>query len=144
MGRTFRRAATLASMIALLTASGVTASSEAIAIRATLDGRPIPLSAVSSYDCHDRAFPLIHCFTTSAALAADEAATQSATPAIASTTAFVRWFADVNYGGPYFDAYFSYADLSTIGWNDRISSFYGTFQVYTPQTDDINGINAIY
>lgn len=102
-------------------------------LRAELNGHPIPLAEISRLHCHDRAYPLIRCFGTSAERDADEAATALVAgspasvpaPGIGASTSYpyVRWYRDANYGGPSFDAYVAYTDLGVIGWNDSISSF---------------------
>lgn len=101
------------------------------AMRAELGGRAISLGDVSRFHCHDLASPLIRCFETPAERDADEAAMAVAMLAdrpgalgtTGSTYPYVRWYLDANYGGPSFDASVAYADLGTIGWNDKISSF---------------------
>jgi hypothetical protein len=112
----------IGSAVLPLAASGAGAAD---GLHATLDGAPIPLHSVGEYACHDRGYPVIRCFGTAAARDADLAA-----PAPASTasslqllSAFVRWYRDAYYGGPSFEAYNSYPDLSVIGWNKQISSF---------------------
>ena len=94
-------------------------------VHATLDGAPIPLGSVAQFACHDRDYPLIRCFRSAAARDADLAA---AVPGVAASSpqllsAFVRWYRDAYYGGPSFEAYNSYPDLSVIGWSKQISSF---------------------
>lgn len=110
--------------VGLALPSGIGAGSQAEPT-ATFNGRSIPLTDVSRYHCHDRDFPRIRCFLSLDELETDELTSQSATSPASSALliAFVRWFQDAGYGGSSFDAYFAYADLSTIGWNDRISSF---------------------
>ncbi len=111
-------------------AAGTSAATPAI--QAEADGHAIALADVSRYHCHDLASPLIRCFATAAARDADEAAmvralspggTLTTDASAATTSAYVRWYLDANYGGPSFDAFLAYRDLGTIGWNDKISSF---------------------
>lgn len=120
-------------MVAVVVASGLawaavptSAASDSAEVRAILNGKPIALADVSRYHCHDRAYPLIRCFRASADRDADEvtAATLQGGAALSVTVApYVRWYADINFGGSSFAAYFSYANLGVIGWNDAISSF---------------------
>ena len=100
------------------------AGASAASLSATLDGRPIPLSDVGRYACHDRDYPVIRCFHSGAELEADEQV--APTPALAPQqllSPFVRWFQNANYAGAFFDAYDPYPDLSVIGWANQISSF---------------------
>ncbi len=100
-------------------------ASAADGLHATLDGAPIPLHSVAQFTCHDRDYPLIRCFQNAAARDADLTASSpggtASSPQLLS--AFVRWYRDADYGGPSFDAYNSYPDLSVIGWDKQISSF---------------------
>ncbi len=104
----------------------MSAASDPAEVRAILNGKPIALADVSRYHCHDRVYPLIRCFRASADRDADEvtAATLQAAPVLSVAVApYVRWYADINFGGPSFVAYVTYANLGDIGWNDAISSF---------------------
>lgn len=131
-----RRPVGLAAVIALVavwTVSTTTTAADPMALKAELDGRPIALRDVSGYHCHDRAYPVIRCFSTALERDRDEGLASAATiPAPAgngveaittAAIAYVRWYLDANYGGPSFDASIAYSDLRTIGWNDKISSF---------------------
>ena len=111
-------------LMTLALPAGVGASSQS-GLRAVLEGKPIPLAEVARYTCHDRDYPVIHCFRNAAELDADEqqlASMASAAPQ-QLLTAFVRWYQNANYGGAFFDAYDPYPDLSVIGWARQISSF---------------------
>jgi hypothetical protein len=128
----------LLASIALIVPAATAASDPAI--RADLDGRPIPAVQVGDWYCHDLEYPLIHCFRTAGELDAavaslgyqllgpgtspnESAATGS--PAGALTVNYVHVYVDANYLGN--SAYFSvnYSNLGLIGWNDKISSFVG-------------------
>ena len=93
------------------------------ALRAMVDGHPIPLAEVSSLSCHDLAYPLIRCFHDEPAMHADEMQAQATAPAGPRITVWVTWYRDAGYGGPAFDAAFSWPDLATINWRHQISSF---------------------
>jgi len=124
---TVRRLGGFAALLALVT-SVVAPAPGALGVqsgelRATADGRSIPLAAVSSLYCHDLAYPLIRCFHDEPALRADEKQAQTTALAGLSITVWVTWYRDAGYGGPAFDAAFSWPDLATINWSNQISSF---------------------
>lgn len=111
-------------------AEPASAASDPAVVRAVLNGKPIALGDVARYHCHDRAHPVIRCFPTPAERDADEARVGTTTGATESGAAqsfaaepYVRWYLDAGAGGPSFVAYFTYSNLSDIGWNDAISSF---------------------
>ncbi len=112
------------SLMTLILPAGAGASS-ASGLRAVLEGKPISLTEVARYVCHDRAYPVIRCFRTAAEVDADEQrlAAMTTTAPQQLLTAFVRWYQNANYGGAFFDAYDAYPDLSVIGWARQISSF---------------------
>lgn len=87
-------------------------------LTADLDGKPIALSEVGNWYCHDFAWPKIHCFSTGPMLES-AVASFTATPSVTYMTVYDY----TAYQGPYM--YFSqdYTILATIGWNDRVSSF---------------------
>lgn len=130
MGRLGRRSRVtglvLVGMLLAVYAGSAQATSEP-AIRADLEGRPIPAVEVGRYACHDLDFPLIHCYRSPEAL--DEAlaarlAGQAGAPTLA-LAAYVKVFPDWNLQGNPAVLTVRYDDLSVIGWNDRISSFQG-------------------
>lgn len=97
-------------------------------LRAVYQGVPIPLSQVASHHCHDVMYPLIECFDSGSArdldLAAHDASNApSSASASALLTSYVTWYEAINYGGSSFTASSSYSDLSSISWDNRISSF---------------------
>ena len=131
-----RRSVGLAAVVALVAAwivSATTTAADPTALTAELDGRPIALGDVSAYHCHDRAYPVIRCFSTAlerdrneglAGAATKPASDGARVEAIAAAAyPYVRWYLDANYGGPSFDATIAYSDLRSLGWNDKISSF---------------------
>lgn len=125
--------AAVVALVAVWAVTATTAAADPMALRAELDGRPIPLGDVSRYFCHDRAYPVIRCFGTAperdrdvelagaAALAGPGGDSADAITTVAYP--YVRWFLDANYGGPSFDASIAYSDLGILRWNDKISSF---------------------
>ncbi len=123
--------ALLAILTAGVYAGSVRAASEP-GLVADLEGQPIPAVEVGRYWCEDADFPRIHCYRSLPALDAavrrrgpDQTSSEpnSGTSALASY--YVRIFADKGYLGEALYLSAPYHDLSDIGWNDRISSFYG-------------------
>ena len=126
----FRTVSTLATTFALFVlfgpalAAGSPGRSE---LHAAYAGHSIALAEVANHHCHDAMYPLIECFD----LAIDrdlDLASQAASNALngapaALTTSYVTWYETISYGGSSFTASTSYSDLSTIGWDNRISSF---------------------
>ncbi len=112
--------------------SGVYASPGAAAgdvVRADLEGHPIAAAEVGHYHCEDLDFPVVHCYRQAAdlerAVAARFALGRAEADGPQAAGPYVRVFADAGLTGA--SAYFStaYDDLSSIGWNDRITSFQG-------------------
>lgn len=104
---------------------------------AELDGQEISPTDVVRFHCHDLLAPVIRCFTTQAARDADidqlagaSALTSSATGATGATSAtsviYVLAYEAINYGGASIALSQPQADLSSLGWNDVISSFKST------------------
>ena len=104
-----------------------------------LDGRPIAVSEISYWYCHDLDYPRIHCFRSPVDLTRvlTTRGTRPRTDAVGMSTALVYVIAyrDAGYLGPSIAISRDYDDLRTIGWNDVISSFkavnglYGHFAV---------------
>jgi hypothetical protein len=124
----FGRIAALLS--ALLLASAVVAPSVAAAggskedkVRAFLDGKPIPLAEVGDHYCHDFNYPEIQCFSTPEGLDGTMASTEMAT--LTAGVTYVTIYDYTNYLGSYMHVSEDYWSLSSIGWNDRVSSFIG-------------------
>ncbi len=91
--------------------------------RAQLDGQAISLGDVAHFACHDRDFPVIRCFGSSAERDRD-LVELGRSAELLTVTQYVTWYADANYGGsPSFTAFWSEPDLTIYGWNDKISSF---------------------
>jgi hypothetical protein len=90
-------------------------------LRAFLDGKPLPLAQVGNYYCHDFNYPEIDCYST-----LDGLESSMATPLLAALTAgvtYVTIYDYVGYAGSAMNVSEDYVALSTIGWNDRISSY---------------------
>jgi hypothetical protein len=117
-----------ACLLALVIAGLVAPSTQAIAVRASLNGRAIPLEQVSDLPCHDFQFPLIRCFDSVASLDADvttEVTRGDLSPELAvAASGYVVVYEHAWYGGANPKVLSSdVAWLSDIGWNDKISSF---------------------
>jgi hypothetical protein len=87
-------------------------------LSATLDGRPIPLEDVGKYYCDDFAYPEIRCWSTR--ILAD---TRALAVTLLTSVDYVTVFDGTNFSGAFMNISQDYSLLSTIGWNDRISSF---------------------
>jgi hypothetical protein len=99
-------------------------------VRASLDGKPIPLGDVGRHYCHDFAYPEIRCFSSAAGLeasTADALALESPGDGMmaASGAPYVTIYDYTFYQGSYMHLSEDYWALSLIGWNDRVSSFIG-------------------
>ena len=115
-------------LLALVVAGLLAPTTQATQVRASLDGRPIPLERVSDLACHDFEFPLIRCFDSVASLDADvttQVTRQGLSPDLAvAASGYVVVYEHAVYGGANPKVLSSDVPwLSDIGWNDKISSF---------------------
>jgi hypothetical protein len=90
------------------------------ALTATLDGKPIPLEEVGRHDCDDFSYPEIRCWSTR--VLADS---RALLVTVLTSVDYVTIWDGTFYSGAFMNVSQDYAALSTIGWNDRISSFKG-------------------
>jgi len=119
-----RAAAVVVGMLSTVLLSGTArAAEESPRIRADLDGRPIKTSEISSYFCHDFAFPEVHCFWTASELEAASASGEGLILAAVGPNDYLTIYAEPAYAGSYMHVSQNYDTLFWIGWNDRISSF---------------------
>ncbi len=96
------------------------------AVQADVDGRPIAVSDIPGYFCHDRDYPAIHCFRTAAALQAAIASRPSGLAIEAAAASdYVIVYAGLSYSGTYLYISQNYDTLFTVAWNDRIRSYRG-------------------
>jgi len=141
--------------ISLIAPTAVAASGPAI--RADLEGRPIPAGQVGDWYCHDFEYPVIHCFRTPADLDAAvaslgyeslgpdaDAVAGTASPAGVLLISYVHVYADANYSGASAYFAFDYSNLGVIGWNDKISSFVGLDNATGQFFEGINYTGAIF
>ena len=117
-----------AAVLALVVAGLLAPATQAAGVRASLEGRPIPLERVGGLACHDFEFPLIRCFDSVASLDADvttEVTRHRVSPELAvAAGGYVIVYEHAQYGGANPKVLSSdVAWLSDIGWNDKISSF---------------------
>ncbi len=90
--------------------------------RAELNGRAIALGDVARFQCHNRDFPVIRCFTTAAERDRGMVAVRSSAELVGATH-YVTWYDGANWPEPpLYAAYWSEPDLTIYGWNDKISS----------------------
>jgi hypothetical protein len=95
-------------------------------LSATLNGKPIPLVEVGSHSCHDFDYPILRCFMSARELEADLATrtrvvhTGAISPA---TVGYVIVYEHASYAGSQLALSANQPWLSSIGWNDIISSF---------------------
>jgi hypothetical protein len=98
---------------------------------AILDGERVRLSTAVQYHCHDLAYSQLRCFTTVEGRDDDVAIADSDGDGIMATSSgYVIAWSSPSYTGSSVVLSQSYANLGTIGWNDRISSY----KVYTSLT----------
>jgi hypothetical protein len=117
------RAALLAAALGslLMFPAGVDAAAPAQPnLTATLDGRPLKLSAVADWYCDDFSYPVITCFSDPHRLTTRDAAILSTT-----SVEYVTIYDFTSYTGSFMHVSQDYTVLASIGWNDRISSFVG-------------------
>jgi len=115
----------VAAILTLTVASTAAAGSPAGGTErlAQLDGQAIALADVARFACHDRDFPVIRCFTSSAERDRDLVA-QARLTELVTVTQYVTWYDNGSYREPpSFTAFWSEPDLTIYGWNDKISSF---------------------
>jgi hypothetical protein len=114
----------LGALLALLPTTSAAAAEPEFVV--TLDGRPIPATAIATHHCHDLDFPIVRCFGNAAtrdrAVFADVgvAGMESLT-----AIAYVTMYDGAGFSGSSFLVSQNYDALAAIGWNDRVSSFKG-------------------
>lgn len=91
-------------------------------LRATLNGRSIPLRQVRQHHCHNLRNPTIRCFSRASTRDKDLGVGGSLVFAAASTP-YVTFFEHAYYGGASLVVADPIPHLGVLGWNDAISSF---------------------
>jgi len=116
-----------ATVIVALLASVAAPPANARGIAVKLDGQPISRGQVGALSCHDLDYPEIRSFRSVTALEADASAmlaSRSSGMSLAPLTAgYVEVFQDITYAGSAAILSVNQPWLSSIGWNDKISSF---------------------
>jgi hypothetical protein len=113
---------------------GVSAQPSAPSVSAWLDGRPIELATATKYHCHDVTPGYLTCFSDAddrdadASRALPEANDDESALAAASGAYVIAWDY-TGYAGPSVMLTQDYPYLSTIGWNDKISSYKAYLQL---------------
>jgi hypothetical protein len=122
-------------LIALILAASPAAAAQPDRLRAVLDGQPATVSQAAEFYCHDLRPGVLECYTD--ATDRDNAVANilgnevSEVLALGSaSTGYVIVWADPSYAGASAVLSQDYANLGSIGWNDRISSY----KVYTTYT----------
>ncbi len=114
-------------LVASLIGTGAPAPATATRSVASLDGRPIPLTRMARLHCHDLDGGAFRCFRTERALSTALARMISRPfrPGGASIQAvsYVRLYEHELYAGASIALSQDYPNLSSIGWNDRMTSF---------------------
>jgi Beta/Gamma crystallin. len=105
-------------------------------VKAVLDGERVSVAAAAAHHCHDLDAGVLECFTSEAnrdsavaAIVADHAITSASELGPASTGYVIAWEA-ASFAGASTVLSQDYPNLTSIGWNDRISSY----KVYTTYT----------
>lgn len=111
--------------VVLMSAPGATAWASG-GLSATLNGKSIPLHEVGSHSCHDLDYPILRCFDSAEKMNADLAVLSSegrAASAGALSVGYVIVYEHASYAGSQLAMSANQTWLSSIGWNDKISSF---------------------
>ncbi len=121
-----RRLAVIGALLLLATTAPTAQAAHPSWVRADLDGRPTPTDRIADHYCHDRDFPVIHCYSTPIALQESLAAASAADLAVApkqSTSDYVVVYSGLANSGSYMFISQNYDALAIVGWNDRIRSY---------------------
>lgn len=114
--------AALLGLVFLISAGPADAADRAI----SLDGEPISVERAAEIACHDLDPEAVRCFESTAEMEADIRVMLGMGQGMAAAVLAVGYvivYEDTLYGGASRTLSVDYANLSTIGWNDRISSF---------------------
>jgi hypothetical protein len=143
--------ALVSAIVFLTVVGGSVNAAEPISVSATFDGAAISLDEARGLSCHDFDFPILRCFATASVLET-EVAKRVQVGAAAGLAAlagdgYVTVFENVQYGGSALTLSADQPWLSSVGWNDRISSFKsfgatGNFREDSPGGGFIYGYGA--
>lgn len=127
-------AAALAAAVALGSGQVATARSTATipsrALIVRLDGRSATVPAAAKNHCHDAVKGTLECFSSASARDAAWQAIRLSQPLSPASNGYVIAWVGATYTGASVVLTQDYANLTTIGWNDRISAY----KVYTNLT----------
>jgi Peptidase inhibitor family I36 len=109
----------------LLISAVLGGSTNAGGLTARLGDEVIRLDQAGALSCHDFDFPVLRCFTSPEALERDvlERVSTNTAPAAVVDTGYVTVWEHASYDGARMTLSSDQPWLSSIGWNDRISSF---------------------
>lgn len=110
-------------LLAASTVQPASAAAHPARLTADLDGRPIPVAQVGRNFCHDRDYPVIHCFSTARGLESARSSLSASAAAVTDSANYVVVFSGQTYSGNYFYISQNYDMLAVVGWNDRIRSY---------------------
>lgn len=146
MGHSWTRASALAFMSLVVAASPVSGRSAAEGgrMRVLLDGRPATIGAAARSHCEDLTPGVLECFATSRAR--DLAVSARGKSSSAASSGYVVAYVNASFGGASIVMSQDYANLGTIGWNDRISSYkvYTSLTGYFYQNSNYSGLAQSY
>ncbi len=110
---------------ALVVSAVLGGSANAGRLSARLGDVQISLGQAGGMSCHDLDYPVLRCFTSPDALDRDVAERLRSTTTLAAVaaTGYVTVFEHAGYDGARMTLSADQPWLSSIGWNDRISSF---------------------
>jgi hypothetical protein len=100
-------------------------STSAGRLSARLGETAVSLDQAGTLSCHDFDYPVLRCFATPEALERDvsQRVRPKAVPAAVAATGYVNVWEHAGYDGARMTLSADQPWLSSIGWNDRISSF---------------------
>jgi len=109
----------------LLVSAILGGSANAGGLDARLGDDVIDLDQAGTLSCHDFDYPILRCFTSPEALDRDvvERVSNATTPSAVAATGYVTVWEHAGYAGARMTLSADQPWLSSIGWNDRISSF---------------------
>jgi hypothetical protein len=134
-------------MVLLTGVGGFVEAAEPMSVSATFDGAPISLQEARDLSCHDFDFPILRCFATAAILETEVAKRVQVRAAVGLAPllgdGYVTVYEHALYAGSALTLSADQPWLSSVGWNDRISSF-KSFGAAGNFRDDSPGGGFIY
>ncbi len=126
-----RRRFIMLTVVLQLTVSllGLSAPTNAASVRAMLGEQEIAVQDVTRYHCHDADYPVLRCFSSARDASAGfnaalrRGGTRTSTTLETSAITYIRVFVHSVYQGSSIYLSQNYDNLTSIGWNDVISSY---------------------